>query len=60
MQDLIWMRFFFLTQLIVHRNGNTNGYESLHAYVTPEILPTEYGGEAGSILDMWGKKTFLK
>ena len=49
---------FFFTQLIVHRDGNTKGYESLHAHISPKILPTEYGGEAGSILDMWGKRLF--
>jgi hypothetical protein len=48
---------YFLTQLIVHRDGNTKGYESLHAHISPKILPIEYGGEAGSILAMWGKKT---
>ena len=48
---------FSLTQLIVHRDGYTKGYDSLHAHISPKILPKEYGGEAGSILDMWGKKT---
>jgi len=59
LQELIWTRFF-LTQVIVHRDGKTKGYDSLHAHISPKILPTEYGGEAGSILDMWGKKTFYK
>jgi len=58
LQDLIWMHFFSLTQLIVHRDGKTRGYESLHAHISPKILPKEYGGEAGSIFDLWGENIF--
>ncbi|PNF22552.1 hypothetical protein B7P43_G13681 [Cryptotermes secundus] len=42
-------------RLIVHRDGYLKGYDSLHEYIPPKILPREYGGEAGSILDMWAQ-----
>jgi hypothetical protein len=50
---------FFLAQFLVHRDGYLKGYDSLHEHITPKILPKEYGGEAGSISDMWGKRTCL-
>lgn len=40
-------------RFLVHRDGYLNGYDSLHEHITPKILPKEYGGEAGSISDMW-------
>lgn len=42
-------------RLIVHRDAYLQGYDSLHEYIPPKILPKEYGGEAGSILDMWAE-----
>jgi hypothetical protein len=45
----------FPSQLVIHRDGHLKGYDSLHEYISPKILPKEYGGEAGSILDMWGE-----
>jgi hypothetical protein len=35
----------------VHRRGSDN----LLKIISPRILPKEYGGEAGSLLDHWGK-----
>ncbi|XP_069698960.1 alpha-tocopherol transfer protein-like [Periplaneta americana] len=40
-------------RLITHRENIAKGYDSLHKYVSPKLLPREYGGEAGSITDMW-------
>ena len=42
-------------QLIIHRNSKNDGFESLHEYISPKILPKEYGGIAGSIHDMRGR-----
>jgi hypothetical protein len=35
----------------VHRRGS----ENLLKIIPARILPREYGGEAGSLLDLWGK-----
>jgi hypothetical protein len=42
----------FLHQVHVHRKGSNN----LLKTIPPRILPKEYGGDAGSLLDHWGKK----
>jgi len=42
---------FFLPQVHVHRKGSDN----LLKIIPARILPTEYGGEAGPLLDHWGK-----
>jgi hypothetical protein len=42
----------FLPQVHVHRRGSDN----LLKIISPRILPKEYGGEAGSLLDHWGKQ----
>jgi hypothetical protein len=39
-----------LFQIQVHGSDLT----SLHEQVPKEVLPTEYGGEAGSIQENWG------
>jgi hypothetical protein len=39
-----------LLQIQVHGSDLT----SLHQQVPKEVLPTEYGGEAGSIEEHWG------
>jgi hypothetical protein len=41
----------FLLQVQVHGSDLTSFYEQ----VPKEILPTEYGGEAGSIAENWGE-----
>jgi hypothetical protein len=41
----------FLPQVHVHRRGSDN----LLKIIPARILPKEYGGEAGSLLDHWGK-----
>jgi len=41
----------FLPQVHVHRRGSGN----LLKIIPARILPKEYGGEAGSLLDHWGK-----
>jgi hypothetical protein len=43
----------FLLQFHVHGSDLTTFYE----HVPKEILPTEYGGEAGSIAENWSKIT---
>jgi hypothetical protein len=42
-----------LLQTHVHGRDLT----SFHEHVPKEILPTEYGGEAGSIEENWGEIT---
>jgi hypothetical protein len=46
------MMCFLLTQVHVHRRGS----DSLLKIIPARILPKEYGGEAGSLLDHWGKE----
>ena len=41
----------FLPQVHVHRKGSGN----LLNVIPARILPNEYGGEAGPLLDHWGK-----
>jgi len=41
----------FLPQVHVHRRGS----DSLLKIIPAKILPKEYGGEAGPMLDHWGK-----
>ena len=36
----------------VHRKGSDN----LLKTIPPRILPKEYGGDAGSLVDHWGKE----
>jgi hypothetical protein len=36
----------------IHNHGSD--LTSLHEHVPKEVLPTEYGGEAGSIRENWG------
>jgi len=40
-----------LPQVHVHRRGSNN----LLKIIPARILPKEYGGEAGSLIDHWGK-----
>jgi hypothetical protein len=42
-----------LLQIHVHGSDLT----SFHEHVPKEILPIEYGGEAGSIAENWGEIT---
>lgn len=44
----------FLKEKIRNRIYTHSDIESLYDYVPKEILPTEYGGDAGSITDMHG------
>jgi hypothetical protein len=37
----------------IHGNDLTSFYEQ----VPKEVLPTEYGGEAGSIAELWGESS---
>jgi hypothetical protein len=37
---------------------HTKGMDSLHEKISKTILPEEYGGEAGSISDLWSKSRF--
>ena len=43
--------FVYLFQIQVHGSDWTSFYEQ----VPKDILPTEYGGEAGSVAEHWGK-----
>jgi len=36
----------------IHTHGSN--WTSFHEQVPKEVLPTEYGGEAGSIQENWG------
>ena len=36
----------------IHTHGSN--WTSLHEQVPKEVLPTEYGGEAGSVQENWG------
>jgi hypothetical protein len=35
-------------------HNHSSGFTSLHEQIPKEVLPTEYGGEAGSIRENWG------
>ncbi|PSN57140.1 hypothetical protein C0J52_01303 [Blattella germanica] len=39
---------------------HNKGYSSLHEKVSPKILPSEYGGEAGPIMEHWCKRYNIK
>jgi hypothetical protein len=43
----------------IHTHGSN--WKSFHEQVPKEVLPTEYGGEAGTLQENWGTngKTFL-
>jgi hypothetical protein len=41
----------FLPQVHVHRKGS----DKLLKIIPARILPKEYGGEAGSLVELWGK-----
>jgi hypothetical protein len=42
---------FALSQIHVH----TKGYSTLHGRISKRVLPSEYGGENGSLIDHWCK-----
>jgi hypothetical protein len=42
---------FLLPQVHVHRRGSDN----LLKIIPARVLPKEYGGEAGPLIDHWGK-----
>jgi hypothetical protein len=38
---------------------HTKGMDSLHEKIDRKILPEEYGGQAGSISDLWSKSRLV-
>jgi hypothetical protein len=40
-----------VSQIHIH----TKGFGSLHRKISPKILPSEYGGDNGSLIDHWCK-----
>lgn len=40
-------------KLISRIHVHTKGFQSLHQKISPKILPSEYGGENGSLMDHW-------
>ncbi|PSN57146.1 hypothetical protein C0J52_01304 [Blattella germanica] len=39
--------------LVLHQESSNKDYKSLQRYIDQKILPYEYGGESGSIYDLW-------
>lgn len=47
------LRPFISRELFEVIHFHTSGYDSLHQFISKDLLPTEYDGEAGSIEDIF-------